>query len=609
MDQQPTQDRRRGRFSSLLGDDALVLRRFTAQEALSELFAYDVDVSSVEAKVDFDRIIGTPCTVTISRLGEGWRDFNGILTEVHSLGQEERMYRHRLVLKPWLWLLSKTGDCRIFKDVKVTDVIAQIFGLHDFAEFEDKTQGPFPELEYCVQYGESDFAFVSRLMEENGIYYYFDHSAEKHKLMLVDAHTAHPARKGGAEISFRGAAERHSFDEEVLTQWTRSRQFATGKFAQTDFNPMTPSKSLLKDEQGHASYRNAGLESFGFPGRYDEDQGGSLKTKVLLEAEQARDNRSSGWGDAVSIVPGEKIKLKDHPEVPDGSEFLILRASHSYEAGSYHAGRGDGEEVCSGAYEFLPAEIQFRAPAVTPKPRIMGPQTAFVCGEGSTAAEGEIHVDEYGRIMVMFHWASDRGKAENKKPSRWVRISHGWAGKKWGDIKIPRVGMEVIVEFLNGDPDQPLVTGTVYNKEAEPPYPLPADKTISGTKSQTLNGTGYNEFIFDDRNGDELVRLHAQRDLESKIENDERRDVGNDVDVKIGHNRTEHIGSEWSVEAMSKITFTCGASSITMTPTTITISSLNVNVEAQAQLNLKSLQTNMQSAGPTTVQALPLKLN
>jgi type VI secretion system secreted protein VgrG len=601
MDQQPRQSGRRGGFSSLLDEDELVLRRFSGQEALSELFAFDVDASSVKARVDFDRILGTACKVSIVRSDGGTRYFNGVLTEVHSLGQEERMYRHRLVLRPWLWLLSKTGDCRIFKNAKVTDIIARIFGLHAFADFEDKTQGSYPELEYCVQYCESDFAFVSRLMEENGIYYYFDHADGTHRLIMVDTPAAHPDRKGGADIAYSESHEKHWLGREVLTQWRSSRQFATGRFAQNDFNYMTPSKSLRVDDGGHAAYRNASLEMFTYPGRYDEDQGGEVKTRALLEAEQALDKRSAGWGDAASLSPGEKIKLQGHPDVADGSEFLIVRASHSFDAGAYHSGGGQSGEVYSGSYEFLPADIQFRAPARTPKPRIMGPQTAFVCGEGSTAGDGEIHVDELGRILVMFHWAGDLSRRDTKVPSRWVRIAHGWASRQWGDIKIPRVGMEVVVEFLNGDPDQPLVTGSVYNDEARPPYDLPDKKTISGTKSQTLGGTGYNEFIFDDESNNELVRLHAQRDMEAKIENDERRDIGND--------RTETVGAAWKVTAGDKITFICGQSSITMTPTTITIASLNINVEAQAQLKLTSVQTTMQSAGPTAIQAMPLKLN
>jgi type VI secretion system secreted protein VgrG len=470
--------------------------------------------------------------------------------------------------------------------------VTEVLNAHPFSSFENRTTGSFPNLEYCVQYNESDFDFVSRLLEEYGIYYFFEHSENDHKLILADSKSASKPKVAGPELHYYPLEQKHFQEKETLNELTAVRRFATGKFSLNDFNYMTPHASLLSERQGTAKYKNGKLELYTYPGRFEDKPGGNAAVKVRLEAEQAFDHRFDGAGDSVSCCPGALMKLMKHPQVSDGKEFLILRASHFYRSNAYVSTAAETIEQYSGRYEFLPSDMPYRPPQKTPKPRIFGPQTAFVDGEG------EIDVDEHGRILVVFHWSGDR----KKTLSRRVRISHGWSGTNWGDIKIPRVGMEVVVEFLNGDPDHPLVTGTVYNKDAEPPYKLPDQNTISGVKSKTVGGNGYNEFIFDDKKDDELIRLHAQRDLDSTIEHDERRKVGNDVKVEIGNNRTETIGQQWKVEAGTKIEFICGQSKIVMTPGSITLQSINIQVTAQAMLSEKAPLTQIQGSANLILQ-------
>jgi type VI secretion system secreted protein VgrG len=595
----PAQGKRRAAFKSSLGEDKLVLSRFDAREAVGELFEIQVETLSDDKSIDFDKILGSTCSIRINSTDGKERFFNGTLTEAQSLGPQDDVFGYRLVLRPWFWLLTKTANCKIFKEKSVKDIISDVLGKHSFAKCDNRLSGSYPKLEYCVQYCESDFDFLCRLMEENGIYYFFDHTEDDHQLVLADAGSAHKDKFLGADLPFVPTADKHFQNEESLNEWSSSRKFCSGKFSVTDFNYLKPTAAMLADKGGNAKYQNAKLEVYHYPGRHEDKGQGEKRAGWQLEAEQAMDQRCEGGGDAVSCSPGGKIKLSKHPQVADGSEFLILRAAHMYRAPAYRSSGQSDDDTYYGRFEFLPIKVQYRSPQLTPAPRIVGPQTAIVTGSG------EIDVDEHGRIEVMFHWSKSHGDVTSRR----VRISHGWSGSSWGDIKIPRVGMEVVVEFLNGDPDQPLVTGTVYNGVNKVPYPLPGEKTISGVKSKTDGGSGYNEFIFDDKSGSELVRLHAQKDMDGKIEHDEKRDIGNDVKIKVGNNRNEDIGMEWTVVAGTKIMFTCGQSKITMTPASIDIESVNINIKAQAMLTTKSVMTQAESSGPTIVKGMPILLN
>lgn len=588
MASKPTQTTRIGSLTTALGKDKLVLTRFEASEGLSQLFEFTAEALSDDVNIDFNPAIGEKCCVSLKTHGDTVRHFHGILVGTQWLGAANERYAYRLRIRPWFWLLTQTSDCRIFKDMSVPDILRDVFNHHGgFAKFETSLSSNYPQLKYCVQYRESDYQFACRLMEEFGIYYYFRHSEDSHVMVLSDGLSSHKPKTGGEKLTFRKYEEDNRHREEHVFAWIPERSFNTGKVIFNDFDYKKPKSSLLTDTEKGGGYQNDKLVHYDYPGRYKEESKGKDLALVRLQSSQAMDHRFNATGDAPHCAPGALVSLAEHPEPSQNNKrFLVVNATHSYTADTYRtSGSGGGGNVYSGNYEFLPADIPFRAPQITPKPRIYGPQTAIVCGSG------EIDVDEDGCITVQFHWDRD------KKPSRKVRLAQVWAGKNWGGIYIPRVGMEVVVEFMEGDPDRPLVVGAVYNSENTHPYKLPKDKTLAGVKSKTDGGSGYNEFVFDDKKGSELVRMHAERDHEMKIENDQRRDIGNDISVKVGNNQTMKIGNVLEVTAQSKIEFKVGQSKIVMDPMSITIESSMIKIKASMMLDESSPLTTVKGDG------------
>jgi type VI secretion system secreted protein VgrG len=599
-----SQETRVAKFATPLGPDVLVLERFNGQEGLSELFEFRVDALSDAEKprINFDEVIGNNCYVSIKNYDGPERHFNGVLTETQWRGTEHSYqntyYAYSLVLRPWLWMLSRVSDCHIFSEKTIPEIIKAILDKPCYpAVYEQILSGSYEPLEYCVQYRETDLQFICRLMEEAGIYYFFEHSESGHKLILADSSPASKPKQGASKVVYRQLIGTDRREQEILHTWFPGRRFASGKFALKDYNYMKPNDPLLSEQEGGGAYKNANLERYDYPGRFEEKSVGTDYARFRLEAEQATDRRCQAVGDAVSCCPGTWMELAEHPAESENGEYLIVHAEHAFSSNVYRSGAGSGaEEIYSGHYEFLPKKIPFRMPQVTPKPVIHGPQTAKVAYEKE---KKEIDVDKHGRILVQFHW--DHGK--KKTNSRRVRIAQVWSGKAWGGIYIPRVGMEVVVEYIDGDPDRPLVTGTVYNADNTVPFDLPAKKTIAGVKSNSSEGgDGYNEFVFDDEKGKELIRLHGQRNMEAKIENDVTKDVGN--------NQTETIGNVWKVTAINKIEFIVGSSKIVMVPDSITVESLTITIKAQTLLDASSsLTTNVKAGAVLTLQGALVKIN
>ena len=592
-----SQSSRPGSFKCDLGDDVLFLSRFEGSEGLSELFEYRVDLVSENKNIDLDKLLGTVCTVAISSNHPGVkRYFSGLVTEVTWTGYVQKLRNYRVVLRPKVWLLTRKTNCRIFSDMTASEIIDQVLGEHGITYTQD--HGGLPKMEYCVQYRESDFAFIARLMEEYGIFYYFDHSASNHEMKLKLSSSSAQPKPAGAALALVEADINFTRDKDLINAWTDGRKFRSGKVTLKDYNYEKPDDELLTDDSASSRYQNGMMELFDYPGRYIAGGDGKLLSSVRLEAEQATDKRAHAEGDAITCCPGFQVEISGLVKAPDGNKFLVARANHIYRSQSYQTAETGGEDEYFGHYEFQPLDIPFRAPALTPKPLIHGPQTALVVSD----------VDKDCRIEVQFFW--DR----EKTPSRYVRIAQAWAGDGWGDVKIPRIGMEVVVEFLNGDPDHPLVTGSVYNGNNKPPYVPDKLNNVSGTKSQTIGGSGYNELIMDDTAGSELIRFHAQKDLDGTVLNDERRDIKHDVNVKIGNNRDESIGSTWTVKAKQKIEFIVGegpmASTFTMTPTEITLKAMQVKLDAQALLSMKSAALGeLKTTAPLTIEGALVFIN
>lgn len=593
METNPTQTARIGKLTTPLGDERLVLTRFDGHEGVSELFEFTIEAYSTDAAIDFNPAIGTNCCLSVQSYGGPDRHFNGILVAAKWTGMRDTYYTYRLVLKPWLWLLSRTGNCRIFANKTVPQIIKEVFGKHaSFAKFADKLQSSYDPVKYCVQYRESDLNFVCRLMELVGIYFFFSHSEDEHQLVLADSLSSHDPKANGEELLHRLLEGTMRRDKEHVHNWAAGRSFNAGKVVLNDYDFKRPSASLICDSQGGGGYQNDSLEIYDYPGCYKENGLGQSLAKVRLEAEQAADHRVLAQGDALSCVPGYLATLSEHRESSQNKRYLILRAAHAFEADNYRSGgTGPAGEIYSGQYEFLSADVPFRAPPVTPKPVVHGPQTAVVVGDG------EIDVDADGCILLQFHWDRD------KQNSRRVRVAQIWSGNGWGGIVIPRVGQEAVVQFVEGDPDRPLVIGTVYNGQNKTPYGLPSDKTIAGVKSNSsTGGGGYNEFIFDDKKGSELVRLHGQKDMGSVIENDQSWKIGNDSKKKVGNDEEIEIGNVLKIKAGAKIELTVAQSKIVMDPMGITIQAPNITIKADMKLDATGTLSKLEGTATLTLK-------
>jgi type VI secretion system secreted protein VgrG len=565
--------------------DVLGITRFEGAEGLSELFEYRIEAVSEQENIDFTPAIGRNCHVEFAA-AKGKRYFNGVLVEAQWIGMKDHDHAYRLVLRPWLWLLSHSANCRIFRGKNAPDIIKEVFTNAGFSDFDEQglKEKPYPVMEYCVQYRETDLAFVSRLMEQYGIYYYFVHTREKHTLALADSNTSHGP---GDSIPYNPTSDDpYLGEQEHIYHWMPERRFRTGKVALSDYDYFRPDAELLVDEQAPKSYDKSDLEVYDFPGKYPrenrdadkDDRAGKRLAKVRLEAEQALDQRRHAAGDAVSLYPGGMFKLDGHSKKED-QQYLVVRATHSFSTQHYRSGAAADEDRYYGHYEVLPSSRPFRAPLLTPKPVIHGPQTAKVVDRDGKGAKGkdkigkEIDVDKHGRIHVRFHWDRDKG------PSRPVRVAQVWSGKTWGGQFIPRIGMEVVIEFLEGDPDRPLVIGAVYNKDYTYPYALPGLETRSGIKSDTSkHDGGFNELYFEDKAGEELVYLRAEQDHQVLVQRDEKR--------QIDRNWTVNVGNKVLIEAGNEIVLKVGDSTITMKKTSITLRSTNITVKAAAKTDI-----------------------
>lgn len=526
--------KQKGRISSLstpLGQDKLVLSRFEGTEGLSELFEFRIEALSKSGEVDFDQLLGRSCTATMDFYADGDRDFDGLLVEAQAIGMREDIYVYRMVLRPTLWLLSRTTNCRIWHDLDAFQIISEVLGEREVAFRDARTRKSLPKLEYCVQYRETDFAFVSRLMEQHGIYYFFEHEKGRHTMVLCDAMSSHKLIPDGHEVRFIPVAVSSHIHEQCVYHWSSERRFRSGKVELRDYNFKTPNARMDGTSASSAGYAHSKLELYDYPGKH-KDQGEAQRyAEIRLDAEQALDHRRYAAGEAPTLFPGGLVTITEHPIDSENGNYLVLRATHHFSTELFRSGSGAAamnDRPYQGNYELLPQKRVFRAPLMTPKPVIHGPHTAKVVAQHGVNGE-EIDTDEHGRIRVRFHWDRD------DKRSCWVRVAQMWASNKWGGQFIPRIGMEVVVEFLEGDPDRPLVVGAVYNADNMYPYSLPANKTQSGVKSDSSKGhNGYNEVMLEDKKMSEQIRVHAEKDLNTTILNAETRKIGERFKPPLG---------------------------------------------------------------------------
>jgi type VI secretion system secreted protein VgrG len=609
-----------GELKTPLGDNVLVLKSFAGHEGLGEIFEFHIEALSEQENIDFDQAIGNACTIKLRTRQVKDRFFCGILTEANWLGRDpdyfsdkDKFYSYRLILRPWFWLLGHRADCRIFLDKKVTEIIQDVFTKAGFSSGTDfkLPNGNYDKIEYCVQYRESDFAFVSRLMEQYGIYYFFEHKDGQHTMVLADSRSSHNAIPELPTIRYNPAIGGYNRQEQNLISWSSTRRFRTGKIEFNDYDYLKPPKNLLANKEASENYARSKFEVYDYPGKYDEKGKGEQFAQFRLEAEQSLDHRRQADGDAPSLFAGGLVTLEKFPTSVENKEYLVVRAQHRFGTQHYRSGLA-GEVGYNGAYEFQPSDRQFRSLPLTPKPRVLGIETAKVVGKKGEDGE-EISTDEYGRVWVKFYW--------DREPQKTcpIRVAQIWSGKQWGEQFIPRIDMEVVVQFLEGDPDRPLITGCVYNGDNKFPYTLPDNKTQSGWKSDSSKGhNGYNEFMFEDKKGGEFIRMHAEKDHLVTVNNNQTGTVGlpgpnapmgadqtwtvggnRSWTIQMGNDTTElqmgsqtiqiDIGSQ-TVNATQGITLSVcfGVSTILITPGSISLTSPTITLTGEAAVNINA---------------------
>lgn len=531
--------------------------RMHVREELGRPFQMDLEMFCEKADVAADKVLGTAVSISITKPDGGKRHFHGLVSRFAYAGNRGRYQVYRLTLRPWLWFLTRTSDCRIFQQMTVPDIIEKVFrDKNGFTDFKRSLSGTYKTWDYCVQYRESDFAFVSRLMEQEGIYYFFEHTADKHTLVFADAPSAHSLiASDSGELPYRGGGDGR-IGQDHIHDWIRYQEVQTATYVTQDYDFVKPKANLEVRSQVTRQHALASYEAYDYPGEYTETADGTPWVKARIEELQAEHLRGTGIGTSYDAAAGKKFKLVDFPRAAENAEYLVVAGDYQIESGEVEQFSGDSQNKFDVKLEVIEATQAFRAKRITPRPIVSGPQTAVVVGK-----EGEeIWTDKYGRVKVQFFWDREGKKDENS--SCWIRVSQVWAGKTWGAMHIPRIGQEVIVEFLEGDPDRPIITGRVYNNDEMPPYALPDNATQSGIKSRSSKeGTAenFNELRFEDKKGEEQVYFHAEKNFDRVVENNDTLKVGfikkdkGDQKIEIHNNQTTIIGNSESEDGSQTI--------------------------------------------------------
>jgi type VI secretion system secreted protein VgrG len=520
-----------------LAEDQLMFRSMHGTEGLSQLFEFEVDLVSPSVSLDMKSVLGKPLSLEILTAGEP-RFLNGQIVRFTMVGKEggtSRYVLYRATVRPWLWYLTRTSDCKIFQNKSVVDILEEVFADYNFA-FEKKLSGTYRQWEYCVQYQETDFAFVSRLMEHEGIYYYFKHDKNQHTLVLADDIGAHETLPAYPKISYLAADRDPDPFQEVIDQWQVTEEIRPGTYVVDDYDFKKSKADLMGMRSQPRGNPHDTYEIYEWLGGFSEAEQGEHYSRIRLEEAQSQAERDIGHCSVRGMAPGYRFTMQNCPRQDDNREYLIVSVAYALREGGYESGAADSQYSFSFAVQ--PTSYAFRPPRVTPMTKTNGPQTATVVGK----AGQEYWVDQYGRVKVQFRW--DRYGKSDENSSCWVRVSSAWAGSNYGAVNHPRKGQEVIVDFIGGHPDRPIIIGRVYNSDQMPPLELPAKVTVSGFVSRSQDGTpaNANEFILDDAPGCELVRIHAEKDFELDVEADERDTIAGDRTTTITGNDTLTVG-------------------------------------------------------------------
>lgn len=635
-----------------LGTDALLLVGVDGREALSSLFRYEFRLLAENGvDVRFDSLLGQKVAAKMKASEGHLRYIAGIVSQVAEGGRDQNFTEYRIEVVPQLWLLTRSRRSRIFQNVSVPDILKVVLTGLDVAY---EIQGDFKPREYCAQYRESDFDFASRLMEEEGIYYFFKHGENGSRLVLANTPQSHPESEP-SQVIFEEIVGGNRPEERVYS-WEKSQELRSGKVTLWDQSFELPGKNFEAQKTivdsvqvGTIAHKvktaiNDKLEIYDFPGGYANrfdgvnpgggDRAADLQNifsdntrtvEIRMQEEASRGVSIRAASSCSQITAGFRISLSRHFN-GDGSYVVTEAEHHAAFVPEFRSASGEAEFKYENRFFCIPLALPFRPRRLTPVPRVQGAQTAVVTGP----AGQEIFTDKYGRIKVQFPW--DRDGKHNADTSCWLRVASPWAGKQWGMIHIPRIGQEVLVDFVDGDVDHPIVVGSLYNADQMPPYSLPANRTQSGVKSRSsLQGgpANFNEIRFEDKKGSEQIFIHAEKDQAIEVENDESHSVGHDRKKKIDNDETIEIGNNRAAtikkgndsltiemgnsatrikmgksetEAMQSIELKVGQSSVKLDQTGVTIKGMNVTIEGQIQVSVKGLTTQVNGSAMLTLK-------
>ncbi len=528
-----TQENRPFRVNTNLGPDVLLLESFHGTETISKPFSFTLKLLSENPAIDLKGLLSTPMVVTIELPDESERNIHGVVNRAVQLEfGEDGLVGYEVEIVGWIWFLSLFTDIRIFQNKTAPEIIEQVFGDRGFTDFKLQLQGSYPKREYCVQYRETDLNFVSRLMEDEGIFYFFQHEVDKHTLVLADSQTAIvdcPHLATARYMPATGAVQ----EDDTITTLLHEQKVHPGMSSLCDYDFEKPNTSLNAtiscDQKG---------EIYDYPGKYKTKAEGDTYAEIRLEEQEVKLSTIRGESFCRALQSGFKFTLQEHYRTDENQAYTIVRVEHQAQNTSFRSGSGD-EFKYRNSFECIPNTVVFRPPRLAVKPIVKGSQTAVVVGKKGE----EIWTDNYGRVKVQFYW--DRAGVKDENSSCWIRVAQTVAGKGWGAIQVPRIWQEVIVDFLEGDPDRPIITGRVYNADQTVPYTLPDEQTKSAYKSMSSKGGGgFNEIRFEDKKGSEQIFMHAQFNRDTRVKNNEYKNIEKDMHLVVEQDHFEHVKND-----------------------------------------------------------------
>ncbi|EOV9017723.1 type VI secretion system Vgr family protein [Cronobacter muytjensii] len=564
-----------------LPPETLLFKSLSGTEQLSALYEFDVEFLSPFNDLDIKGLLGKPVTIEIRNSSLTPRLLNGDIIRLSQDGQDEngeRYYRYRATLCPALWYLTQNRDFRIWQEKTVPEIIRALLNEYQIP-FELQLSGEYRNWGYCVQYNESDFDFISRLMEHEGIYYYFRHESESQTLVITDSPFKHRPLQGYDIINWNIPANKTPANVEGIHSWRISGAITPSLYSHDDYDFRKPRARLFEARENPRSFAARKAEIYDWPGRYTDHQHGQNYVKVRQQELESKHEQMSGSATSLGIAPGFTFRFAGAPRREDEGEYLTVRATYLLTENPYTSS-AETPAIHQIDFDVVSADLNWRPQRNTPWPRTYGPQTAEVVGP-----QGEpIWTDKYGRVKVKFRW--DRYSETDDSCSCWVRVSSAWAGWKYGGMQIPRVGEEVVVDFINGDPDRPIITGRVYNEESMPPWDLPADATRMGFMSRSKSGSqdNANYLFMEDRLGQESFDMHAERDMNVSVENDLNVHVEGNRNLTVDVHDTQTLKDSSDISVTGYLNKTITQNMVTNSSATISNGAKNIMFSASEKI-------------------------